>query len=249
MTHQGLRRHRNEDAFLLRPDTGVFAVADGMGGHAAGDIASRTAVDVFGATFGAARSDGGSATPAQDVLTTAIEAANLAVFDRSADEAALDGMGTTFTALALLPAECACAIGHVGDSRAYLLRRSTHTPAASGSAALAQLTTDHTWVQHQVDAGTLTQAQARAHPHANVLTRALGTHESVAVDLVRVELQPHDLLLLCSDGLTAMIDDADLEAMLARELPLEQQADQLVDAANLRGGVDNITAVLIRVAE
>lgn len=174
----------------------MFAVADGMGGHAAGDVASRTAVDAFGAAFAAVFSDGTPAVTAGELLIAAIEAANIAIFRRGADEAALDGMGTTFTALALLPADGACAIGHVGDSRAYLLRQGPTTADESRRSALTQLTTDHTWVQQQIDAGTLTRAQARSHPQASLLTRALGTYETVPIDVVRAELRPNDLLLL-----------------------------------------------------
>lgn len=146
-------------------------------------------------------------------------------------------MGTTLTALALATDDRSFTIAHIGDSRAYLYRQG----------ALTQLTADHTWVQQQVDAGLLTPEEARRHPLASMLTRALGISDDPEVDIIHGELEPGDLILLCSDGLTGMVDDAELAAILARDdLPLDGLARELTAAANRNGGMDNITAILIR---
>src|SRR5690606_21762654 len=169
-------------------------------------------------------------------LCRAVMAANRAILEAADDDPARSGMGTTLTALALPPDADAFTIAHVGDSRAYLVR----------AGELRQLTTDHTWVQQQVDAGLLTPDEARRHPLSSMLTRAVGLVPDPEVDIIRGGLEPGDLLLLCSDGLTGMVDDDELLAILARDLPLDQIAHDLIDAANRNGGADNITAILIR---
>lgn len=207
----GRVRARNEDNFVVRTDLGVYAVADGMGGHAAGDVASKTALDSLVNSF----------TIANDptLVAQAIQLANLAVWERGHAETDKAGMGTTLTVLAVAEDATSASIGHVGDSRCYLLRGGT----------FAQLTTDHSIA-----------------PRSNVLTRALGTHNSVDVDTASFPLLAGDLFLLCSDGLTNMVRDNDLHAMVQQKKPLQEIVQNLIEAANLRGGVDNITALLVK---
>jgi protein phosphatase len=147
-------------------------------------------------------------------------------------------MGTTLTAIAFPLGQAACAIAHVGDSRAYLWR----------GRQLDQLTRDHTWVQSQVDAGRLAPELARGHPYASVLSRVLGMPDQFETDRIIVEAAPNDVFLLCSDGLTGMLDDIEIAAILDRGNNVENIAHELIDEANRRGGLDNITALLVRVA-
>jgi PPM family protein phosphatase len=237
LTDRGSRRPRNEDALLIRSDVGLFAVADGMGGHAAGEVASGLAVAMLEQTLAPLLAHG---APPPDrlrrALADAVHSANAAILQRAAANPAEFGMGTTFTALALFRRP-GCVIAHAGDSRAYLLR----------AGELRQLTEDHTWVREQVRAGLLTPELARRHPHANVITRALGTAPELAVDTCREALAAGDVLLLCSDGLTLHLEDAELRGLLDRPLPVPRLADELVAAANRAGGLDNITAIVLRV--
>lgn len=238
MTDRGRRRGRNEDAFLLRPHSRVYAVADGMGGHAAGNVASRIAIDVLGEAFQRAPSPRiRGATLARRMLGV-FDDANRAILEHAAAHRECAGMGTTLTALAPLARTAQCVIAHVGDSRAYRLRSGT----------LTQLTCDHTWVQQQVDAGMLTAADARHHPLASVLSRVLGTAAVGPADTLVVDAEPGDLFLLCSDGLTTMLDDSQVQPLIARAATLEDRARALVDAANERGGFDNITVVLLELS-
>lgn len=236
ITDRGRLRPQNEDAYIARPDLGLFVVADGMGGHAAGEVASAMAVETVARDLSAPPA---TAQDAERALVASLGAANRAILERAAREPEKTGMGTTLTALLLLPQTGTSVIAHVGDSRAYRLR----------DGGLEQLTRDHTWVQEQVDAGLLSPAQAHHHPYSSVLTRVIGVYTDVEVDTRRDRARAGDLLLLCSDGLTGMVDDDELRTLLARDLPLHELAAQLVEAANLRGGLDNITAVLVRSGE
>jgi PPM family protein phosphatase len=236
LTDTGRVRPGNEDALLLRPDTGIYAVADGMGGHAAGEVASRLAVDMLAEAFDHASPRLGARAMLRTLLTS-FAAANEAILAHAAANPACAGMGTTLTALAPLPAAALCVVAHVGDSRCYRLR----------AGELSQLTHDHTWVQRQVDEGMLTAAQARHHPLASLLSRVLGTPAVGPADTHICDVAAHDLFLLCSDGLTGMLDDGELHALLDRPLPLDVRAHELVAAANQRGGRDNITVLLLAV--
>ncbi len=237
ITDRGLRRELNEDSYRGCKDLGLFLVADGMGGHAAGEIASEMAAEIVEREVADALGDGGE-PPVRATLRHAVEHAHRAILARAAEEPEKAGMGTTLTVALLWPADGTLHLAHVGDSRAYRLR----------AGELVRLTTDHTWVQRQVDSGRLTAGEARTHPLSNILTRALGVPtDDLEVDLLRGDLAAGDLILLCTDGLTGMVEDEDLRAILDRALPLETIAAQLVEAAKLRGGLDNITAVLIRV--
>jgi PPM family protein phosphatase len=230
-TDPGHVRARNEDALLQRPERGLFAVADGMGGHAGGDIASRIAVDVLDEHMAAAADD----DPAGR-LETAVRAAHDAILKAARADRALSGMGTTLTALRIHDGS-QCTLAHVGDSRAYRLR----------AGSLDQLTRDQTWVQEQMDAGLLSAAQARNHPYASMLTCALGIEEAdLDVQILEWTARDGDLILLCTDGLVARLDHADLRRGLDRHPDLEAAGDALVAAANAAGGPDNITLALVR---
>jgi PPM family protein phosphatase len=237
LTHRGLLRRRNEDALLVRPEARIYAVADGMGGHAAGNVASSLAVEVIDGIFSRPPSPRIGAPALARRLISAFDAANRAILERAAADPACAGMGTTLTLLSPLMSAPECMIGHVGDSRAYRLRDDE----------LLRITRDHTWVQQQVDAGMLTRHQARHHPMSSVLQRVLGTPAEGPADTMLVDARPGDLFLLCSDGLTNMLEEEDLGALLLRHasVGIERLAQELVEAANMRGGHDNITVVLL----
>lgn len=214
-------------------DRGVFIVADGMGGHAAGEVASEMAVQIIARQLGTLR--GLTDEQAGERLRNAIIEANSAIFDRTLTEHDKRGMGTTITSLILLPQRYL--IGQVGDSRAYLLRGDQ----------LLQITKDHSYVQEQVDLGLLTPEQARVHPYSNVITRCIGANAEVVPDLYFGNLRPGDVLLLASDGLTGMLEDPHLSGILSAEGGPQQWVDKLINEANRRGGLDNITAIVIRI--
>lgn len=214
-------------------DRGVFIVADGMGGHAAGEVASEMAVQIIARELGSLR--GLTDEQAGERLRNAIIDSNSAIFDRTLTEHDKRGMGTTVTTLILLPQRYL--IGQVGDSRAYLLR----------GEQLLQVTKDHSYVQEQVDLGLLTADQARVHPYSNVITRCIGANAEVVPDLYFGNLRPGDVILLASDGLTGMLEDPHLSVILSGEGGPQQWVDRLINEANRRGGLDNITAIVIRI--
>ena len=219
----GRGRPENEDDFLVEREHGLYAVADGMGGHRAGEVASATAIETLKAAYlGGQR------------LDQAVVAANAAVFAKAADDPAWQGMGTTLTAVAL-EGDSTALLGHVGDSRAYLMR----------DGAVTQVTDDHSLVEQLVREGRLTPEQAQRHPQRAIITRALGIDAEVEVDTYRVDLRPGDRLLLCSDGLTNMLSDDTIASTLRRHTDPQQAADTLVDMANQAGGDDNITVVVL----
>jgi serine/threonine protein phosphatase PrpC len=236
-SHTGLIRSQNEDSLLVRPEKRLFAVADGMGGHVAGEIASALAV----AALDEAITDGPSADSPQGLahrLLAGVRNANERILEHGRTEPETRGMGTTLTAIAFPNGGTSCALAHVGDSRAYRFR----------GGQLELLTRDHTWVQDQVDAGHLDPEQARAHPYANVLSRVLGLPVLDLVESAIIDVQPRDLLLLCSDGLTAMLEEENIQAILLAQPDLQAAAAELIEAANAGGGVDNITVILVRAA-
>lgn len=239
LSDTGRVRQHNEDSLLVRPDKRLFAVADGMGGHVAGEVASALAVSTLEEAVTDA--DGGeTAEGLADRLVRAVQRANERILERGRREPSTRGMGTTLTVVGFpaSPDGNVCALAHVGDSRAYRYREGR----------LQLLTRDHTWVQDEVDAGRLHPDEARGHPYANVLSRVLGLPDLAGVEAGVIELDPGDVLLLCSDGLTAMMDDAAIEEVLARHDDLDAAAAALVEGANRHGGIDNITVVLLRAA-
>jgi serine/threonine protein phosphatase PrpC len=242
----GLRRTSNEDCHTVRPDIGLFGVADGMGGHVAGEVASRVAVEAIEAfTEETAGADRNRTWPFPFDPTISLEAnrlkaafrlANRKIAAAIADSQDLRGMATTASAILCGP-KGAC-VAHVGDSRVYVLR------ADDG---LTQITHDHSWVEEQVRAGTLTASAARQHPWRNVVTRALSGGEDPEVDVTEIDPKPGDRYLLCSDGLFGVVSDPQIAAILGdRNLTLEQICQRLVEAANAAGGPDNITALVLQ---
>ncbi len=220
-TDIGRVRERNDDSYLVEEP--LFAVADGMGGHKGGDVASQLALETLEAGF---REQRGS-------LPQLIRDANAAVLERSRSDNAVRGMGTTLTAVVMEGTSALFA--HVGDSRAYLLR----------AGDLRQLTEDHTLVARMVRSGEISAEEAEVHPHRSVLTRALGTEAEVDVDEFDVALTDGDRLLLCSDGLTGMVTEEQIAAILSAAPDPQDASDRLVRAANRAGGVDNITVVIL----
>ena len=224
-TDIGRVRERNEDSYLVDPP--IYAVADGMGGARGGAVASSLALDKVEELF---HSGKGS-------LGELIRSANRAVFERSVSDSKVSGMGTTLTAATV--DERGAHLGHVGDSRAYLLR----------AGSLRQLTDDHTLVNRMVKAGEITTQEAGVHPHRNVLTRSVGTEPEVDVDEKDIPLIDGDRLLLCSDGLTGMVTEPQIQAILVTTPDPQEAADRLIKAANRAGGIDNITVVVLDIRE
>lgn len=225
----GKVREGNEDALLLRDS--VYAVADGMGGHLAGEVASATALEPIEELDGRIFQDNAAAVTA---LRAAVVAANERVSQLARDNPDYRGMGTTLTA-ALVEGR-RLHVAHVGDSRAYLLR----------DGHFSQLTDDHTLVQHLVDEGQITREEAARHPQRSVVTRAIGVSQEVDVDSMSLELQPGDQLLLCSDGLTGVIEDGAIARTLDGVEDPDQAVGNLIELANNAGGPDNITVLLLR---
>jgi PPM family protein phosphatase len=233
-TDVGLQRAGNEDSHL-RGRT-VFAVADGLGGHQGGEVASAMAVERLGALDGRSFAEPAQAAAA---LADAIADANRAILERGVADQGLWGMGTTVTAAAVV-GDLVLQLAHVGDSRAYLLR---------GDGPPRQLTTDHTVVAELVRQGRLTPQQAASHPERSILTRAVGLDPNVQVEQpAPLGLQPGDQVLLCSDGLTETVADEQLAEVLAGQADGDDACQALIAAANAAGGPDNITVVLLRVA-
>jgi len=232
-TDKGVVRAINEDYHLMQVDRGLFIVADGMGGHAAGEVASEMAVEIIAEEMGQFRELNDQEIAGR--LFSAIQDANGAIFRRTMIEQDKKGMGTTTTVLILFPQRYL--IGQVGDSRAYLYRQGE----------LHLVTKDHSYVQEQVDAGLLTPEQARTHPYANVITRCVGSNEEVVPDLYFGGLKKGDVVLLASDGLTGMVEDDQLRKMLDGGEEPEALVARMIREANRRGGLDNITTIVVRV--
>lgn len=239
----GRKRKGNEDSLALNQEQRLYVVADGMGGHAAGEVASRVAVDAIDEFV---RLTGGneeitwpfglddSISYDGNRLKTAIRHANRKVLEATRERADYEGMATTVAAV-LVDGDVAN-LGHVGDSRVYLW----------SERRLVQLTSDHSWVNEQIQSGVISAEQARSHPLRNVVTRALGGRPDLVVDIQSRRVSPGELLLLCSDGLTTMVTDEDIARILGEaEGDIARAAQSLVDTANARGGEDNITVILL----
>ncbi|HTR01891.1 MAG TPA: Stp1/IreP family PP2C-type Ser/Thr phosphatase [Thermoanaerobaculia bacterium] len=248
LTDVGKKRKHNEDAYALDATEGFFVVADGMGGHAAGEVAAKITVETIGEFIAATRQKEEATWPFKynhelhfnsNRLAVAIEKANERVMAAVAAQPWLKGMGTTVVAGLLN--EKILSLAHVGDSRAYLFR----------DGELTRLTDDHSWVHEQVAAGILTEEEAKTHPLKNVVTRALGGGPSVSPDLREMEFRTGDAFLLCSDGLTTMLSDEEIRdsVVASGDHDSEKLCQALVDLANEKGGVDNITVVFVRIRE
>ena len=228
-TDQGRIRRRNEDSYLILDDQHVFTVADGMGGHAGGDVASKLAVDVIGGAFTGGAIDGSTypnVPPRGAELATAIQMANKAIYDHARSNREYAGMGTTIVSARFSPNKQRVYIGHVGDSRCYRLR----------NGALSQVTTDHTMASEGV-----------VGPLGAHLLRAVGVSPVVTIDLIVMRPQPEDAYLLCTDGLSKMVPHEEIRDVLVTERDPDVAVRRLVDLANERGGRDNITVILVRV--
>ena len=244
-TDPGLRRTQNEDCHVAQPELGLFIVADGVGGHAGGSIASRIAVDAIASAaeataslkpagrwplpFDAAVSRGANR------LRVGFDLANRRIAERVAASAALQGMATT--AVAVLVEGLTAALAHAGDSRAYLFRPT----------GLTRLTRDHSWVEEQVRAGVLTAAAAHEHPWRNIVTRVLSAEEGAAPDVSELTLRPGDRLLLCTDGLSSVLPEAEIHRVLSDHADLQAACDTLVRLVTARGAPDNVTAIIIHI--
>jgi serine/threonine protein phosphatase PrpC len=230
-THVGLRRKANEDRYAMAPDVGLYLVADGMGGHQAGQVASELAAEAAiqavealqGATFGPA-----------EMLRHAVACSNREIYVKATQRAELRGMGTTL--VAIMVSDTRLALAHVGDSRAYLVR----------NGGIRCLTDDHSVVGELLRRQEISEADARAHPHRHVLTRALGVRRTVVPDLAELTPQAGDAFLLCSDGLTAHLQDADILQGVSAIADPQEACEGLVETANQRGGVDNTTVLILR---
>jgi protein phosphatase len=243
----GRKRKGNEDSLFLNPEQKLFVVADGMGGHAAGEVASRVAVDAINEfvtltggneeitwPFGLDE----SISYEGNRLKTAIRHANRRVLEATRESAEYEGMATTVAAV-LVDGDTAH-LAHVGDSRIYLW----------SEGGISQLTNDHSWVNEQIQSGVISAEQARSHPLRNVVTRALGGRADLLVDVQQRRMRAGDVLLLCSDGLTTMIGDEEIARILGEASgDVARAATALVDEANERGGEDNITVVLLKFEE
>ncbi len=226
-THIGHVRATNQDSLLIQP--GLYGVADGMGGHKAGDIASRMAVLMLGRVLEDAK-------PSEPLLRGGMEEINRLVYEQQMQDENLSGMGTTMTVI--WEADDFVLLGHVGDSRAYLRR----------DGVLTQISQDHSMVSELVRQGVLTKEMAARHPYRNVITRAIGTDISVTPDILRLDKRKGDQWLICTDGLTGYISDEEIAAAL-NSLPMDDAADVLLNRALDLGGGDNVTFVIAEVTE
>ena len=220
-TDIGQVREGNEDSYLVVEP--LYAVADGMGGHRGGEVASSLALETVQGMF--ERREGS--------LAEQVAEANRAVFDRSQNDRKVSGMGTTLTAAQVDGNRVH--LVHVGDSRAYLLR----------GGELTQVTEDHTLVHRMVMEGEISEEEAETHPHRSILTRALGVDQNIQVDEGDLEVAPGDRLLLCTDGLTGMVPEGQIREILLESLDPQEAVDKLVKVANRAGGIDNITALIL----
>lgn len=231
----GRKRSHNEDRYLVAHDVGLFAVADGMGGHAGGEVASGLAVQTIDAHIHQHRevllAPGGDREPVAALLVESMQRANTAIRQAGAVDPTLRGMGTTATSI-LFRGGRAC-VAHVGDSRAYLVRHGH----------IVQLSEDHSLVAQQLRAGVITEEQARRSPYKNIITRSVGVDDALLVDVVTVDVVDGDTFVLCSDGLSGLVTDDEIGAITTGNF-LHRVPDLLVDLANERGGSDNITVVV-----
>ncbi len=234
----GKCRKNNEDAYYISagddPTENLYLIADGMGGCNAGEIASSCAVEGFLAHFWKEMTHA-EAEDIPDLLTGAVVAANRAVFAKSNSRKEFAEMGTTLVAAAVR--EGKLYVAHVGDSRAYLFRKRE----------LQRLTTDHSYVMELLKSGSITKEEAATHPKRNVITRAVGIRSTVETDIVIRSVQPKDIILLCTDGLSGMLQDQEMAKLLNKRTTLDKKAEILIEEANRHGGQDNISLILVEI--
>jgi len=236
-THTGLLRENNEDAALADEANGIAVLADGMGGYNAGEVASDMATKIICAELGRWLSDAGRQANVKEVrkaMDICVHNANLAVFTAATQHAQYAGMGTTLVAGVFLDSRLV--IGHIGDSRCYRSRQNQ----------LVQITKDHSLLQEQLDAGLITPEQAAISANRNLVTRALGIDDFVQLEINDHAVEPGDLYLMCSDGLSDMVEDSFIARVMETDTTLEQKAKQLISSANACGGRDNITVLLVQ---
>jgi serine/threonine protein phosphatase PrpC len=233
ITDVGLKREKNEDNFLLNEELNLYVVADGMGGHAGGEVASAICVNTIEEIIGELLAEGGSVELLKEKIRYAIRLAGQRIHEQAGRDQGRRGMGTT--AVVLLLRDAVAYVAHVGDSRVYMHRKGV----------LTQLTEDHSLINETLKAGLITPEEAKNHKMKNIITRSLGYQEDVEVDVQTVELQEEDGFLLCSDGLTGHVEDPELEELLG-EKEIERVGRRLVEIACSRGGDDNITLVVVR---
>lgn len=247
LTDVGLRRSHNEDSLFASDELGLYLVADGMGGHAAGEIASLTAAETIGDFVRSAQADRDMTWPfgvdenlseTENVILSAIKLANQKICQMASEKANLTGMGTTIAGVKFDNSDAN--IFNVGDSRVYRLRDSE----------MVQLTTDHSWVNEQLQRRMITEEEARTHRWKHVITRALGNKASIEVDLATVKMEAEDILAICTDGLSGLVsDDVIFETLRNQNENLRQACEDLIAQANAAGGHDNITVVLVKYVE
>lgn len=233
-TDIGSKRTMNQDSVYCNENSvgsfqNLFIVADGMGGHKAGDYASRLCVEKMVCAIEESK----SITPVT-ILEEAVTEANKGVLEEAKSNAEYEGMGTTMVACTLQ--ENTLYIANIGDSRLYIINDD-----------IKQITKDHSWVEEMVKKGELTESQARIHPQKNIITRALGIDEVVHADYFEINVKPDDKILMCSDGLTNMVEDEDIEYIIRHSSSIEKAVENLVEKANENGGKDNITVILVQI--
>lgn len=246
LSDKGVCRDHNQDSLSVVPELGLFIVADGMGGHSAGEVASRQAIESM-VEFLRDPPDPASwphppspdMSDAENRLAMAVELANHDLNELASEYIQFHGMGTTLVALLLDPENGCVAIAHVGDSRCYRLR----------DGRLEKITMDHSWVEEQMARGILTEAEAKNHRWKHVITRAVGNKPEVDVEIQSQPIQHGDILLLCSDGLSGMVEHGQLEQLTVAHPDLEVAAEKLIRAANDNGGSDNISLILVRILD
>jgi serine/threonine protein phosphatase PrpC len=239
LTDTGRMRNNNEDALSFDAENGLAILADGMGGYNAGEVASGMAISFITTELGRWLTETGAQTSGKEIrraMENCVSDANSAIYNAACSNIDFAGMGTTLVVCVFQGARLV--LGHIGDSRCYRWRHGT----------LAQLTRDHSLLQEQLDAGLITPAQAATSPNRNLVTRALGVEDGVMLEVNEHRVEPDDIYLMCSDGLSDMISDAAIASIFADNFPLVTLAANLIDSANTSGGRDNISVLLVNAA-
>ncbi|MEA4815856.1 MAG: Stp1/IreP family PP2C-type Ser/Thr phosphatase [Lachnospiraceae bacterium] len=232
----GMLREKNEDNIFIssKGKLNLYIVADGMGGHNAGEVASSFSIEMFNEYFDKAFKDGINEDNALDTMVEAISFCNRELYLKSLSKKEYSGMGTTFLATLIIGKKLY--IVHVGDSRLYIFSKGE----------LKQLTSDHSFVMEMVRKGKITKKEAKRHPQRNVITRAVGSEENVDIDTIMADIYINDIILICSDGLTNMVTDDKIKETLEKDITIEEKVTELIDIANENGGKDNISIIIVK---